>query len=725
MKFRIFLFLAFVFILNTFLVAQAPIGYYSGTNGITGEELRDALHKSIRDHHRRSYSQIWNDFELTDIKTNGKVWDMYSDIPYPGTPPYEYDFFQDQCGTNGPGEGYCYNREHSMPSSWWGGGSSSIDTMYTDLFHLIPADAYVNSTRNNWPYGEVNSPSRVTENGGKLGPNTYSFPDGYIGTSFEPIDAYKGDLARNYFYMITRYKHRISSWNSPMLQGDGLAPWALSMLLKWHRQDPVSQKEIDRNNAIFAIQGNRNPFIDHPGFADLIWDSNYDISPIITDKRNAPLLPGASDEVRISAFVMDDEDVISSVIAWGTTPETLTNLISMQEIQNNIFYSIGSIPAMPEGTKVYYRIIAEDNNQNLSISDIASYEVGLTFDGGMETFSNHSASSSIYNNGSFLGDNGMIWRYNQMRSEGDYPIDGKGLMLRNGAQSRLISPALPHGIKDFSIQMRKAFTSADFRQLELLINGEHIGFSQIFGTQWGEDDTIHTFEFNNIEIPGDVTIEVKISGSDDINRQIVIDNLSWTSYIPELRLSSHMLSAFPLTPAGSFSSPKTYSVKTRDVHQPLQIKASEHFQISENGQSYGSQLFIFPQPGIFEKTIFVRFNPSADGQFSGSIRHLIQGVALDSIFVSGQGGGFVSLSDGQNTHQLQVLYSNRAIHLVMPLQDYASKKFALYSLNGQEILASELFEGNQIYLQNQLPAGIYFVRLWLDQKTFTAKFIIL
>jgi hypothetical protein len=137
--------------------------------------------------------------------------------------------------------------------------------MYSDLFALYPCDAHVNGNRGVYPYGEVSLPVWVSLNGSKVGPCT--FP-GYSGTVFEPIDAYKGDLARTYFYMTTRYYTEDGGWpGSPMTAGADLLPWAVDMLLEWHTEDPVSWKELERNATVYAIQNNRNPFIDRPEFA--------------------------------------------------------------------------------------------------------------------------------------------------------------------------------------------------------------------------------------------------------------------------------------------------------------------------------------------------------------------------------------------------------------------------------------------------------------------------
>ncbi|HMB71013.1 MAG TPA: endonuclease, partial [bacterium] len=188
-----------------------------------------------------------------------------------------YDFGDDQGGV-GDVEGSGYNREHSWPQSWFGG---SVLPMRSDLFQLYPTDAHVNNRRGSFPYGEVDSPTWTSLNGSRVGPCSYP---GYSGTVFEPIDEYKGDFARSYFYMTVRYYGEDGSWpGSDMTDGAELLPWAVNLLLDWHDQDPVSQKEIDRNGAVYAIQANRNPFIDRPEFAEWMLSPALDAVTLGTD----------------------------------------------------------------------------------------------------------------------------------------------------------------------------------------------------------------------------------------------------------------------------------------------------------------------------------------------------------------------------------------------------------------------------------------------------------
>lgn len=355
--------ITFIFVYQVAL-AQIPNGYYDDAYGLTGGELKNALHIIIDDHNNQSYNSLWTHFETTDDKPNGKVWDMYSDVQG-GTPPYQYDFGSDQCGTYQQ-EGDCYNREHSFPKSWF----NEAYPMYTDLFVLIPADGYVNGMRSNLPYGEVGSASWTSQNGSQRG--SCSYP-GYSGIVFEPIDAYKGDLARGYFYMATRYKDQFSSFSSPMISGDDFSSWAITLLIDWHQADPVSQKEIDRNNAIYSIQYNRNPYIDHPEFVECVWLGICNYGPQITDVAYSPVAPQASDQVTVTAEITDEGSISSATLVWGVN-STPSNNIPMNNTSGDTYSAI--VPAQQNGSTVNFYITAIDNDDNETQSNLYSYMVG-------------------------------------------------------------------------------------------------------------------------------------------------------------------------------------------------------------------------------------------------------------------------------------------------------------------------------------------------------------
>lgn len=240
-----------------------PSGYYSTCENKGGKALLTALNAKVGPHTVVSYDGLWELYKTSDVKPNGKLWDMYSTKEW--TPGRE------KCG-NYKKVGDCVNREHSFPKSWF----NDARPMYSDAFHLYPTDGKVNGQRSNFPYGECANGTTLPSNGsidalGKLGTSTFA---GYSGTVFEPVDEYKGDFARSYFYMAAAYNDKIAGWNSDMLAGNSypcFSSWAMNLLLKWHRQDPVSSKEIDRNEAVYAEQKNRNPFIDHPEMVEYIW----------------------------------------------------------------------------------------------------------------------------------------------------------------------------------------------------------------------------------------------------------------------------------------------------------------------------------------------------------------------------------------------------------------------------------------------------------------------
>lgn len=236
--------------------ADAPQGYYRSLEGKTTAELKTAVYNLIHNFTLiSSYNNLPYYFQTTDVYPNSnRWWDMYSNIPL-----YAPSF-----------KGL--NREHSFPKSWWG-GSTGIPA-YVDLNHLYPSEAAANMAKSNYPLGTVD---RSLSTQFTNGMSTVGYPvrgeGGGCQWVFEPDDEYKGDFARTYFYMATcyqdltwKYTYMVTNNTYPTLTG-----WAIKLLLEWHRNDPVSQKEIDRNEAVYHFQNNRNPFIDRPDLAEYIW----------------------------------------------------------------------------------------------------------------------------------------------------------------------------------------------------------------------------------------------------------------------------------------------------------------------------------------------------------------------------------------------------------------------------------------------------------------------
>ncbi len=255
----------------SFSVFSSTNGFYQIEEGLSGYELKDKLKRLLAKNHKdQGYSALIRIYLKSDADLtydgDGSIVDMYSESPN-YSDSYNYDNAHESCGSY-KRESDCYNREHLFPQSIF----HKRSPMRSDFFHVYPSDGYVNGKRSNHPFGEVNRPSWTSSNGSKLGKNTFG---NYRGTVFEPIDEFKGDIARALFYFATRYGDKAGSWkHHEMLNGSKdqvYKTWFVKLLLKWHKMDPVSQHEIQRNNVGQKFQGNRNPFIDHPEWVEAIW----------------------------------------------------------------------------------------------------------------------------------------------------------------------------------------------------------------------------------------------------------------------------------------------------------------------------------------------------------------------------------------------------------------------------------------------------------------------
>lgn len=251
--------------------------YYQAADGQCGEALKTAFFQIINGEYQGVQFQqikygsgtldgVWGAFATTDVLDDGvTIRDRYSNITH-------YQLGDDQGSSNSVEGAGGYNREHSFPKSWFGVSTPIPVGPGTDLHHIYPTDVHINTLRSNLPYGENEGESKHSEGYySKIGACTF---EGYTGKCFEPNDEWKGDFARTYFYMVTCYEDQQTTWSSDMLSSDSypaFSEWALRLLLKWSRQDPVDSIEIKRNEAVCVIQHNRNPFIDYPGLEEFIW----------------------------------------------------------------------------------------------------------------------------------------------------------------------------------------------------------------------------------------------------------------------------------------------------------------------------------------------------------------------------------------------------------------------------------------------------------------------
>ena len=259
--------------------------YYAEAEGKSDNDLRIALKEAIKNHTDIGYKNLGIIMQWSDTEdANGiDIIDIYTTCTFTTSGPIKW------ASSGNVGDGL--NREHTVPQSWF----DKQAPMVSDAFHIYPTDCKANNHRSSYLYGEcANGTSLSTKKcaeTGKLGTSDW---DEYYGTVYEVADEYKGDIARSYFYMATRYAGQCEDWIGGAFGSDnnGLDDYTAQLMLKWHRQDPVSEKELIRNEVIFGNpiynkcdkkQANRNPFIDYPELVEYIWGDKKDIPVVILE----------------------------------------------------------------------------------------------------------------------------------------------------------------------------------------------------------------------------------------------------------------------------------------------------------------------------------------------------------------------------------------------------------------------------------------------------------
>jgi len=342
-------------LLTTAAFAQIPAGYYNSATG-TGYALKTQLHNIIDDHNDRGYRGLYDTYVLSDkdlyYENNGTLLDIYSEIPT-GPDSYEYTYGSEQQddGSLGTAEGQRFNREHIVPQSYF----SSALPMYADAHFIVPTDKYVNGQRGNFPFGKVDTATLTTTNGSKKGANLNSgYSAGYTATVFEPIDEFKGDVARMILYFVTRYQGQLSgfytSTNVSSTQSkamfDGTEDHALNntflnILLTWNNQDPVSQRELDRNNAIYGRQNNRNPYIDHPEYVTTIWGAVAGVKDFTANTIAIYPNPAVNHEVNIySESPLEIIEVINlngQLVQRIQKPQAVSNTYNVRDLSQGFY----------------------------------------------------------------------------------------------------------------------------------------------------------------------------------------------------------------------------------------------------------------------------------------------------------------------------------------------------------------------------------------------------
>ncbi|WP_417199410.1 endonuclease [Bizionia sp.] len=520
-----------VLLISTVAFAQIPTNYYNSATG-TGYTLKTQLKRIINTaddgltpeyyHNDQGYNAMdgfISTYELDNYYEVGSntILDPYSENPN-GPDPYTFTPGTDECGSYNS-EGDCYNKEHVIPQSVF----NEQTPMRSDAHELLPTDGRVNGFRGSFPFGRVddsnltnqNGITNPTQNGSKLGGNLNSgYSAGYSGTVFEPIDEFKGDIARIHFYFATRYEDQVAGWGGyAMFNGTSDVVFEetfLNILLQWHAMDPVSQKEIDRNNNIFYNhQSNRNPFVDHPEYVNAIWNPTPDtevpsmptnlIASNPTDNTIDLNWTAATDNVAITSY----DIYVEGINSFNTSGTNFT------------------VPGLTPDTNYCFTIKAKDAAGNES--GFSNQACETTTDNGVgvncmaETFESIPANAGNYLTRIWTGDNGGDWTATEART--DQTITNRAITIRDGS---LTAPTTTGGIGSFTVTTKRVFggTSGTFN---LKVNNTIVGT-----IPYGDQDVAQTITIPNINIEGSVSIVIDDNSGPD--NRVAFDDLSWTCY---------------------------------------------------------------------------------------------------------------------------------------------------------------------------------------------------
>lgn len=402
---NILVFITFLFFTNS-LFSQIPPGYYDAANGLTCQPLKTALQNIVETGQiALVYGQL-DDVQMpitdtirSDDGTTFITWDIYSNNIL-GPEPYAFTMAQSAaggfCGGTTPStEGVCWNKEHTFPRAWFKNTDGSYPSpTQADLFNVRPADSKLNSRRANYPFANVTAPTfQFPVSGqfatypmppnpvlGKLGPANY--PGLSIAQAWEPDQGIKGDIARGYFYIITRYQNDLAGWYSnnstsgiekvidnnnsvyPSLQLS-----YLSMLYSWHLADPVDARETRRNDLVYSQQNNRNPYIDHPEYVALVFQCTG-IIPVTLTGFWADL---KAKEIQLT---------------WEATHETNFKEYQVEKSADAVhFFHLGTVRGtnapsyifhdadVPSGGIVYYRLRMVDIDGKAQYSSVVAVRI--------------------------------------------------------------------------------------------------------------------------------------------------------------------------------------------------------------------------------------------------------------------------------------------------------------------------------------------------------------
>ncbi len=601
--------------------SAVPSGYYTGAQGKSNQALKTALHKIIKGHTKRSYQNLWTDFKTTDCNGN-IIIDRYSTT--------QFTYNTNQCGTYS-GVGDCYNREHSIPNSWWGGLSS--DTAYTDLHHMFPVDGWVNSERGNHPFGDcANGSARGT---GKLGSCTFS---GYSGTVFEVADEYKGDFARVYFYFATRYMMRMSDYTSgtgsvvfTSSSYLGLTTWAINQLLEWHRNDPVSTLETRRNDAVYGIQHNRNPFVDYPELVEYIWGNKKGSTwtPGGVTPTPTPVLTSPASGSTVDVGTNTGSGVTKTITVRGSD---LTKALTVSVSGNGFTVSPTSITATNanNGTTVTvtYNGTSANATGTLTITSTelttttvnltASYNAGGSVEPGEEIVETWEGISTYQSYATtFIQGHAFKWNTSDVGiwNTDTHKNDTQSVRFGKTSSSYI---AMAEDVADGACKI--SFYAANWSSSEaaptLLVQ-----YSTNGGSTWTNVGTCspnatwqqYSFDLN---VTGNVRFKIAQTAGARLNIDDIAITANNSAPAPNPTITINALDMIEAEQGGE-STIVSGAVTADNNDENITLTVSGNFQISLNRMSWSTTLTLDPMGEVF----YVRMaNTAVSGEFEGTIQ---------------------------------------------------------------------------------------------------------
>ena len=501
--------------ITSFGFAQIPSNYYDSANGLSGFALKTQLKSIITNGHiDQGYGNLYDGYVTTHTdniaesgyENDGTILLYYTENPN-GTDPYTFNHGSNQCG-NYNAEGVCYNREHTIPQSSF----NSASPMQNDIHHVVPSDGYTNGQRGSLPFGTVSSANWTSLNGSKRGSSSVN---GYSGTVFEPIDEFKGDIARSILYFVTRYENTVDGYTSfDMFNGtenQALEDWAVTMLLDWHYNvDPVDQREIDRNNAAYNYQGNANPFVDHPEYANMIWNPVVDtenptnptnlVASNPTDNTIDLNWTASTDNIGVASY----DIYINAVFAYNTGNTNTSTTVAGLLADTNYCFTIKAKDAANNTSGFSNQDCEITTNNGTGGSDCLT-----------ESFENIGTPSGSYADVTWTGDNGATWNATDSRT--DQTLNTKAITVRNGA---LTLPSTSGGIGTLTVTTQRVFSGSD-GTFNVSVNGNFVGTIAY-------SDGVQTVSIPNINVQNNVS--VVIDGNSTGSNRVMFDDLSYTCY---------------------------------------------------------------------------------------------------------------------------------------------------------------------------------------------------